>query len=93
MISDHEKFNRALAYSPVSGILTWKHRDEDAKYFNPRFSGKEAGRITKDGYISIRLNKKDYYAHRVSWLLTHGVWPINSIDHINGDKTDGQQDF
>lgn len=90
MISDHEKFNRALAYSPGSGILTWKHRDEDTKYFNPRFSGKEAGRITKDGYISIRLNKKDYYAHRVLWLLTHGAWPINSLDHINGNKSDNR---
>ncbi|HDS1550738.1 TPA: HNH endonuclease [Stenotrophomonas maltophilia] len=28
--------------------------------------------------------------HRIVWLLTHGTWPKDQIDHINGVRTDNR---
>lgn len=46
--------------------------------------GAIAGVFTRHGYIRIRLDGKDYYAHRLAWLYVHGVMP-NTIDHFDGD--------
>jgi len=40
-----------------------------------------AGCKTGKGYIRIRINKKDYAAHRLAWFYIHGYWPENDIDH------------
>jgi len=29
-------------------------------------------------------------AHRVVWALAHGQWPVDEIDHINGDRADNR---
>ena len=29
-------------------------------------------------------------AHRVAWVMTHGEWPKEMIDHINGDRSDNR---
>jgi len=35
-------------------------------------------------YISIRINRKDYLAHRLAWLYIHGEFPSEEIDHLDG---------
>jgi len=42
------------------------------------------------GYITIKINKKAYQAHRLVWLYTYGDWPIDQIDHINKVKNDNR---
>jgi hypothetical protein len=92
-----------LTYNPDTGKLFWKERS--AKYFknpnytkswNTKWAGKEAlTAITprKSGQIS-RLRGavlyKDYYTHRIAWLIYYGEWPKNQIDHINQDPTDNR---
>ena len=34
--------------------------------------------------------KKQYLAHRLVWLYVYGYYPIHTIDHINGIKTDNR---
>lgn len=88
-----EEVKSLLHYDPETGRLTWLRREGDSqgiKYFNTRFSGKEAGRMDKYGYRAIIIQGKDYLAHRLAWLYVHGEWPENEIDHINGIRDDNR---
>lgn len=42
------------------------------------------------GYRRVSLFSQRYLAHRLAWFYTHGVWPKQHIDHINGDKGDNR---
>lgn len=52
--------------------------------------GMLAGHVRLDGYISIQIKGRLYFAHRLAWLLTHGEWPKDQIDHINGNRADNR---
>ena len=52
--------------------------------------GKVAGNLHPNGYVYIEINEKPYRAHRLAWLYTHGRWPAEHIDHINGIKNDNR---
>lgn len=41
------------------------------------------GALFRDGYGQFQLNGRPHPAHRVAWLLTHGVWPINALHHCD----------
>ena len=75
-----EEANELLRYDPETGKLYWKvSRGSKAK------AGSEAGYIDATGYRRVTVNRKLYLTHRIAWLLTHGTWPENQIDHIDGD--------
>jgi hypothetical protein len=39
-------------------------------------------------YWRLRFKRKNYKASRVAWLYVTGKWPLNQIDHKNGNKLD-----
>ena len=87
----------ALDYNPETGELTWRVRPPSHfltkklfKIWNKRYSGKKAGSFRKDGYLQVKLNRKPYLNHRISWFLYYGCFPNNQIDHANGVKTDNR---
>lgn len=41
-----------------------------------------------DGYRHITLKGKDYRVHRLVWMYLHDRWPVEMVDHINGNKLD-----
>jgi hypothetical protein len=47
-----------------------------------------AAGFIRNGYTYLCLNYRNYPAHRVAWLYMTGAWPLNEIDHINGDPSD-----
>jgi hypothetical protein len=49
--------------------------------------GEEISRKTKNGYLIVQVDRKNYLVHRLAWFLMTGEWP-KEIDHINGVKTD-----
>src|ERR1700731_4553794 len=69
-------------YDPDTGYFYWK--------ISPKYDvqvGSRAGYF--DGkYWRLRLSGKAYKAARVAWLYMIGEWPIDQIDHINGNKLD-----
>ncbi len=56
--------------------------------------GEIAGYVKTDRngkpYISIRINRKDYLAHRLAWLYVHGEFPVDEIDHHDGNGTNNK---
>ena len=76
---NYEYLSLRLAYDPTTGSLFRKTKK----------SLKEVGCLNKQlGYKVVRIDNTLYYSHRLAWFLYYGSWPTNSIDHINGDKSD-----
>lgn len=71
------KLHELFYYNNRDGNLIWKKSNRGTK------KGKIAGCIDNNGYRVIRINNKNYYAHRLIWLYTHGYFPENIIDHID----------
>lgn len=53
-------------------------------------AGAVAGCKNGDGYIVVRLDGRQYRAHRIIWALHYGAWPERDLDHINCDKSDNR---
>jgi hypothetical protein len=62
------------------GVLYWKNAQR------PSFNGKEASYDNGSGYKKLRIYGKQYYAHRIIYLMQHGVMP-KFIDHIDGNPS------
>lgn len=43
----------------------------------------------QNGYLTIRVDGKTYYAHTLAWLYVYGDWFPN-LDHANRDKADNR---
>ncbi|MFA6060809.1 MAG: hypothetical protein WC756_21610 [Taibaiella sp.] len=70
-----EYLKSILHYDPDTGIFTWKERElysigkmYKSQSLNTRFAGKKAGYVNKLGYVYIRIDGKDYLAHRLTFL-------------------------
>ena len=79
-----ERARELLYLNPETGILTWRVSRGRA------LAGTVAGGPNSEGYIKVEVEGKRYLAHRLAWLITHGSWPNNQIDHINGVRTDNR---
>jgi hypothetical protein len=77
--------NTKLNYDPVTGVFTWA-----ISTCNRVRVGARAGTLQKTGYRIIRIDGKNYMAHRIAWWFVHGNWPADQIDHINGIKDDNR---
>jgi hypothetical protein len=74
-----------LDYIPETGDLLWKVKN------NRRIViGSGAGTINDQGYVIVRLNGFRYRAHRLAWFYVYKTWPVNDIDHINGQRSDNR---
>lgn len=80
----YEEASRFLAYDKDSGNIEWICNK------GVRKSGDAAGRIGRDGYLWTTFNGHKFANHRLAWLLTHGKFPEEHLDHINQDKTDNR---
>lgn len=62
-----------------------------AANWNSRYAFTEALTCAdRYGHLTGRINNKLVYAHRVVYAMTHGAWPEQSIDHINGIADDNR---
>lgn len=59
------------------------------KMWNTKFAGKEAGyTFPKTGRRFLKLNQRNYYNYAIVWVLYHGRWPTDQIDHRNCNAGD-----
>jgi len=73
-----------LNYEKETGLFRWKIKA------GRQAIGSVAGSKHSHGYISISINKKRYFAHRLAFLCMTGRFPENVVDHINGIKDDNR---
>lgn len=84
MIS-YEEAKNLLDYNAETGEFIWR------KANNRRILvGSIAGTTNDQGYRIICINKNDYRAHRLAWLLHYGRWPNGDIDHQNCIRNDNR---
>lgn len=98
----YEEISKLLRYEADTGKLFWRPRTPDmfisgrtsaesqCRAWNSRHAGKEALTSLSYGYFAGDICNRKYLAHRVSWLLVTGGWPVDTIDHINGIRTDNR---
>lgn len=72
-----ELLHRLFEYK--DGALYWKIRPS-----NSINVGNKAGYLDKKGYISVRINRKLHYLHRLIFIFHYGVLS-KYIDHIDGN--------
>ena len=88
-----EYVHKRFIYEPISGSLKWRALEitgANIKTFNTKYANKEVGTISGHGHKQTHLDGDTYYIHRLIWLYVYGSWPENTIDHINGIKTDNR---
>jgi hypothetical protein len=73
-----------FSYNPETGVFT------RLKARGAQRAGTVPGRLNEEGYIKIKINGKEYGAHRLAWLYVYGEWPSLFIDHINRAKADNR---
>lgn len=79
-----ERLKELLDYDPASGIFTRRVRRHKHE------AGGTAGVVGPKGYRRIKIGGKSYAAHRLAVLYMTGSWPVDEVDHINGDKDDNR---
>jgi hypothetical protein len=79
------ELKQVLDYDPITGLFTWKIANSRRVKV-----GAVAGCLKVHGYISIDINNKRYYAHRLAFLYMTGKFPENKIDHINIIRNDNR---
>ena len=85
-----KRAREVLRYDPKSGLFWWRQ-----SLSRIGKAGHIAGGVHKTSrrstpYWSIRIDGKQYPAHRLAWLIVHGEWPAEQIDHINGNGLDNR---
>lgn len=75
-----------FTYDAESGMIRWKNTPNT----NRVKTGAIAGGKNNHGYWRIVFEGRCILAHRLAWMLFHGSWPEDQIDHINMIRDDNR---
>lgn len=67
------------------GVLVWVSSNS-----NRASAGNIAGSLFHSGYVSVQVDGKRHYVHRLVWLFHNGYTPEHQIDHIDRDKSNNR---
>lgn len=77
-----ERVRELLSYCPETGLFKWK-----TTLSNRAKAGEKAGAPNTKGYVSIKIDGKQYKAHRLAWFYVYEQDPgEQEIDHQDLNK-------
>ncbi len=85
ILTSQNDLQLVLKYESETGLFYWIGSKN-----NRVKNGSVAGSKDSSGHIQIKIFGRTYLAHRLAWLYSHGEWPEQQIDHINGIKSDNR---
>lgn len=80
-----ERARELFSYDPATGVITRR-----VAINNSVKAGAIAGSHQSNGYLRVRVDGVLLHAHRLAWLLHTGAWPLYTVDHINGVRSDNR---
>jgi hypothetical protein len=85
------EYREEVVNGVLQGNVYWKYRENVRKEWNTRFSGKKAGNIDFYGYCSTGIRYNNITCriklHVIVWILNHGCYPDNILDHIDNNRS------
>lgn len=80
-----ERLKQVIKYNPETGSF------ERVECFQrPDVVGLCSLNRQGNGYHRVTIDGKRYYRHRLAWFYMTGEWPVDEIDHINGNRADNR---
>jgi hypothetical protein len=83
---------KLLSYDPHTGIFRWRvdRLGGNASGNRGIKAGSVAGYLSDTGHQKIGINRQEYLAHRLAFVLMTGRWPKNQVDHRNMKPADNR---
>lgn len=77
-----ERAIELFEYDKQTGALYWKVAK--AKRIHP---GQEAGTVSEDGHVAVRVDNWTYQASHIAVLMVTGRLPRGRVGHLDGDNS------
>jgi hypothetical protein len=79
------RLKEVMEYDPDTGHFRWKVSRRAGCS-----AGDIAGVVYPKGYRYIKIDQQRHGAHRLAMFYMIGIWPDETVDHINGQKDDNR---
>lgn len=79
------RLKEILCYIPETGVFIWLE-----SLSNRVTAGAIAGSINSNDYSQIKIDGRNYKAHRLAFLFMTGRFPQDQVDHIDGDRANNR---
>ena len=89
---NQKELKKLLHYDKDTGILTYRIKPKQSHITIGEEAGCDSVPINNTIYRKIRINKREYKAHRLVWLYVTGSFPEGVIDHIDGNGLNNKFD-
>lgn len=83
-----ESLKEIMSYCPEIGEFTRKVSTNSTAVAGQTVTGS----ADKDGYVTVKINRKTYKVHRLVFLYVTGELPKGTVDHIDGDTINNRVD-
>lgn len=80
-----EILKQTLSYDPETGKWSWLNGRTARTDYELYINGEKT-----NPYHLLTLGRRNYLCHRLAWFYMTGSWPVEMIDHINGNKSDNR---